>query len=276
MTDLERIEELMSLYALGVLEGDELKEAENLISTGSPEALNMLSEYKEVVSMMSYSTSGVTPDPSLKKKLISDLKLAHDKHSASAVKVEPGSFWDRISGAWIGLGGAVAAAAIVALVVTNISLRNDLNETENMVAELELQVSEQELMLSQIETELAQNEELVNFLHDPDVVIVKLSDTHPVHNAGGRVHWDKDDNEALFVSYNLPETPAGKQYHWWVVADDTPKTAGVFKVGPDGTSLIRIGSLSDFGNIQKFILTMESEGGAERPSEVALLTGGSI
>lgn len=252
----------MSLYALGVLEGDELKEAENLLNSGSPEALNMLSEYKEVVSMMSYATSGVMPDPSLKKKLVSDLKLAHDKHSGSTVKEPLGSLWDRISGAWIGLGGAVAAAAIVALVITNISLRNDLNKTENMVAELE--------------TELLENEELVSFLHDPDVVIVKLSDTHPVHNAGGRVHWDKDDNEALFVSYNLPETPAGKQYHWWVVADDTPKSAGVFKVGPDGKSLVRIGSLSDFGDIQKFILTMEPEGGAERPSEVALLTGESI
>lgn len=252
----------MSLYALGVLEGDELKEAENLINSGSPEALSMLSEYKEVVSIMSYATPGALPDPSLKKKLISDLKLAHEAHSRSEQKEVRTSFWDRISGAWIGLGGAVAAAAIVALVITNISLRNDLNESANMVAELE--------------AELSANEELVSFLHDPDVVIVKLSDTHPVHNAGGRVHWDKDDNEALFVSYNLPETPAGKQYQWWVVADDTPKSAGVFKVGPDGTSLVRIGSLSDFGNIEKFILTLESEGGVERPSEVALLTGESI
>ncbi len=273
MTELERMEELISLYALGILEGEELTEAERLISAGSSETLSMLRDYERVVSMMSYATPGVAPDPALKKKLLSDLKQGL---SAYKVKETPPSLLDRIRPLWLGLGGAVAAAAILVLVISNISLRNNLNDSSTLIAGLEERVTLQQQELQSLEGELAQNEELVSFLQDPDVVVVKLSDTHPVHDPGGRVHWDKGDDEALFVSYNLPETPSGKSYQWWVVADDTPRSAGVFKVGPDGTSLMKIGELSDFGNIQNFILTMEPEGGAESPSSERLLIADSL
>lgn len=277
MAQQDRIEELISLYALGVLEGEELVEAERLINTGSPEALSMLRDYKKVVSMMSYATPGVLPDPALKKKLISDLQntLKSQAEHHKAKETYP-SLLERIRPLWLGLGGAVAAAAVLVLLISNISLRDNLNDKSNMVAGLQERITLQEQKLAALEAELAQNEELVRFLHDPDVVIVKLADTHPVYDPGGRVHWDKDDDEALFVSYNLPETPSGKSYQWWVVADGTPKSAGVFKVDQDGKSLMKIGELSDFGNIQNFILTMEPEGGAKNPSTERLLIGDSI
>lgn len=277
MAQQDRIEELISLYALGVLEGEELVEAERLINTGSPEALSMLRDYKKVVSMMSYATPGVVPDPALKKKLISDLQNTLKSQAAhhKAKETYP-SLLERIRPFWLGLGGAVAAAAILVLVISNISLRDNLNDKSNMVAGLQERITLQEQKLAALEGELAQNEELVRFLHDPDVVIVKLADTHPVYDPGGRVHWDKDDDEALFVTYNLPQTPSNKSYQWWVVADGTPKSAGVFKVDQDGKSLMKIGELSDFGNIQKFILTMEPEGGAKNPSTERLLIGDSI
>jgi len=270
------MEELISLYALGILEGEELIEAKQLISTGSPETLSLLSEYDKVVSMMSYATPHVLPDPALKKKLLSDFKNTLKSQAARKVKESSPSLLERIRPLWLGLGGAITAAAVLVLVISNISLRNNLNDSSTMISELNEQISLQEQELASLEVELTQNEELVRFLHDPDVVIVKLADTHPVYDPGGRVHWDKDDDEALFVSYDLPETPSGKSYQWWVVADGTPKSAGVFKVGSDGTSLMKIGELSDFGHIQKFILTMEPEGGAQSPSAERMLIGDSI
>ena len=290
MTEQERIEELISLYALGVLEGEELKEAEELINEGSPEVLSLLNDYEKVVSMMSYSTPAVAPDPSLRKRLLSELKQGLDTQRESAVESHGPSFWDRIQPMWLTIGGAVAAAVILILFVSNLSLRGGLNDRASMIAELKERITSQEQeieslkgvileddkRLAALEAEIASQEELVSFLHDPDVVIVKLTDTHPVHNPGGRVHWDKDDNDALFVSYNLPEAPEGKTYQWWVVADGTPKNAGIFKIDPDGKSFHKIGSLSDFGNIQKFLLTLEPEGGAESPSQETLLIGESI
>ncbi len=173
-------------------------------------------------------------------------------------------------------GAAVAAAAILVLFISNISLRGNLNDRTTMISELNERISLQEQELEALEAEIAGHQELTRFLHDPDVVIVKLTDSHPVHDPGGRVHWDKEDHEALLVSYDLPAAPAGKTYQWWIVADDPPKSAGIFKVDSDGKSLIKIGKLSDFGNIQNFILTLEPEGGAESPTGERLLVGDSI
>lgn len=276
MTELERIEELMSLYALGVLEGEELKEAEGLIEGKTPEALSMLDEYRELVSMMSYSTPGVAPDPALKKKLISDLKSAQKNLSAGSVKNDEGSFWDKIGSMWVGLGGLAAAAVIAALVINTLSLREELSDSGTRIAGLMEQIASQEKELEAVHLQLAKDKELISFLQDPGVVVVKLTDSHPIYDPGGRVHWDKQDDEALLVGYNLPETPSGKSYQWWIVGDGRPKSAGIFKVGPEGTNLIRIGSISDFGKIQKFMLTLEKQGGSESPSNEVLLTGDSI
>jgi len=259
MTEQERIEELISLYALGILEGEELKEAERLINSGSPEALSLLGEYNKVVSMMSYATPGVAPDPALKKKLISDFKNTLKSQSDHEIKEAPVPLWERIRPLWLGLGGAVAAAAVLVLFISNLSLRDNLNDRSTMISELNERISLQEEELGSLretlevekeefavlETELAKLEDLARFLHDPDVVIVKLRDTSPAYDPVGRVHWDKPDNEALFVSLNLPPAPSGKTYQWWVVADGTPKSAGIFKVGKDGKSLMKIGSLED-------------------------------
>jgi anti-sigma-K factor RskA len=283
MMERERLEELMSLYALGILQGDELKEAERLINSGSPEALALLGEYDKVVSMMSYSTPGVEPDPALKKKLLSDFKNTLKSQSDHEIKEAPVPLWERIRPLWLGLGGAALAAAVLVLFISNLSLRDNLNDRSTMISELKERISSQEEELGSLretlvveKEELAKLEDLARFLNDPDVVIVKLRDTSPAYDPVGRVHWDKPDNEALFVSLNLPPAPSGKIYQWWIVADGTPKSAGIFKVDSEGKSLIKIGSLSDFGNIQNFLLTLEPEGGAESPTGDRFLMGDSI
>lgn len=290
MTEQDRLEELISLYALGVLEGEELKEAELIVGSESPEALELLRDYENVVSMMSFATPGALPDPSLKKKLLEEISgkraTAHKPHRENT----PLPLWKRFEHMWLGLGGAVAALLIIALFISNMSLREKAGGNTALVAELNERLSLQESELETLreslaleeseqaglETELARLGELSEFLDDPDVVIVKLTDRSPEYDPVGRVHWDKADNKALLVSHNLPDAPEGKTYQWWVMADDAPKSAGVFKVGPDGTSLIKIGSLEDFGRIQDFVLTLEPEGGSERPTGDMLLSGGSI
>jgi len=283
MTEQERIEELISLYALGILRGDELREAERFIHEGSPEAISLLGEYRKVVSMMSYSTPGVEPDPALKKKLISDFKNTLKPKAGHKVKEAPTPLWEKIRPLWLGLGGAVLAAAILVLFISNLSLRGDLRDRSTMISGLNERISSQEQELNSLrktlateKDKLAKLEDLASFLNDPDVVIVKLKDTSPVYDPVGRVHWDKADDDALFVSLNLPQAPSGKTYQWWVVADGTPKSAGIFKVDSEGKSLMKIGELSDFGHIQRFILTLEPEGGAKSPSGDVLLKGESI
>lgn len=287
MTEKTRMEELIPLYALGVLEGDELREAESLLEE-SPGARELLSEYQNVTLLLPYAAKGVLPSPELRKRL-----LAEVIKSAPAKRGEPASvpFFNRLSPLWLGLGGALAAALIVFLFVWNLSLRGTLNEQRTLVAGLNERITSQEghietleNLLSQkeneiggLETKLAALEEITEFMEDPNIILVRLENTDPETGAAGRVLWDRDEQDALFYSLNLPAPPPGKTYQWWVVADGTTKSVGVFRADEDGNSVVKVDSLKKYGdNVERFKLTLEPEGGAQTPSGKILLAGESI
>ncbi len=73
MKDRQELEELISAYALGALDGEELKEAEEIIASGSADALELLREYQDVTSNLSYASKGVMPEPALKKKVLTEI-----------------------------------------------------------------------------------------------------------------------------------------------------------------------------------------------------------
>ena len=62
MKDPSELEELISIYALGALEGEELEEVERLLASGDSEAHELLEKYQNVASHISYSSRGRMPD----------------------------------------------------------------------------------------------------------------------------------------------------------------------------------------------------------------------
>ncbi len=286
MTDKSRLEELIPLYALGVLEGEELREAESLLE--SPEGKRLLREYENVMSLLPYAARGASPAPELRKKLLAEIRKTAPVRSEEPVRVP---FLERYFTLWFGLGGALAAAVIVFLFVWNLSLRGTLNDQRTLVAELDERVSSQqdeikslENLLAKkdneiggLETKLASLEEITEFMEDPNIVLVRLENKNPEIRAAGRVLWDKDEHDALFYSLNLPVPPPGKTYQWWVVADGTTKSVGIFRADSDGNSVVKVDSLKKYGeNIENFRLTLEPEGGANTPGGKTLLAGESI
>ena len=61
MKDPSELEELISIYALGALDGEELEEVERLLASGSPEAIKLLEKYQNVASHLSYSSKATMP-----------------------------------------------------------------------------------------------------------------------------------------------------------------------------------------------------------------------
>ncbi|MEQ9619718.1 MAG: anti-sigma factor [Deltaproteobacteria bacterium] len=285
MTDKSRMDELIPLYALGVLEGEELREAESLLDT--PRGRELLREYEEVNSLLPYAAKGIFPSPELRKKLLAEIKKSHAGQRAKS-RVP---FFGKLQPLLFGLGGAVAAAAIVFLLVWNLSLRGTLNDQRALVGELNERVTVQqgeiktlnnllalkESEVGSLETKLASLEEITEFMEDPNIVLIALESRKPETEAAGRVLWDRDENDALFYSLNLPVPPPGKTYQWWVVADGDTKSVGVFESDSDGNSVVKIDSLREYGeDIDEFRLTLEPEGGAETPTGTAFLSGQSI
>ena len=52
MSEVSREEELILLYVLGALEGEELEEAERLIASNTQEVRGMLADYESVVALL--------------------------------------------------------------------------------------------------------------------------------------------------------------------------------------------------------------------------------
>jgi anti-sigma-K factor RskA len=288
MAENTRLEELIPLYALGVLEGDELREAERLIREGSPHARELLRQYENVTSLLPYSAGEAAPDPRVRREI-----LEYARWSALRRRpVQAGGFMERLRPLFFGLSGALAAGVIVFLFVNNLSLRGTLREEKTVVGELNAKVSgqdeeikslknllaEKEGMVGGLEAKLASLEEITEFMEDQEIVLIRMERTNPEIRAGGRVLWDTEEHDALLYCLDLPKAPPGKIYQWWVIVDGVPKSVGTFHVDSEGDSVIKIDSLKKFGDgrIQRFLVTIEPDGGAHKPSGSELLRGQSI
>ncbi len=286
MAENTRLEELIPLYALGVLEGDELREAERLIREGSPHARELLRQYENVTSLLPYSADGAAPDPRVRREILEYAR----KSALRRRPAEAGGFMERLRPFFFGLSGALAAGVIVFLFVNNLSLKGTLREENVVVDELTAKVSgqgeeikslknllaEKEGMVGGLQAKLASLEEITEFMEDQEIVLIRMERTKPEIRAAGRVLLDTVENDALLYCLDLPKAPAGKIYQWWVIVDGVPKSVGTFHVDSEGDSVIMIDSLKKFGNVEKFLVTIEPDGGAQKPSGNELLRGHSI
>ena len=292
MTEKSRMEELIPLYVLGVLEGDELREAERFINEGSPEARRLLAEYENVAAHLSYSAGPAAPGPEVKKEILGYARKSALRRTPPT-EARGGGLSGWLRPFYVGLGGAVAAGVIVFLLVNNLSLRGDLSEQKAVVGRLHAQVAKKDAEIESLQNLLARNEgtlggleaklasleEITEFMEDPEIVLIRMRPAKPDGSADGRVLWDKHENDALLYCLNLPEAPQGMTYQWWVVIGGTPTSIGIFRVDEDGNSVVKIDSLRKYGkveSIERFIVTVEPEGGAVKPTGKELLSAQSI
>ena len=283
MKDRQELEELISAYALGALEGDELKEVEELLASGSYDAEVLLKQYQEVTSHLSYASKGLMPEPELKKKVLSEILGVREV----PVEEAPPAFWSRFWNLGLSLGAAVAVGLILLLFVTNHSLNQKLGVGNTRISELEEQITDQEKIINSLKTVIAEKEsemgtlkesfanldELTEFLEDPDVVVVQLTNLRSDLDAGSGVLIDKDDNEALFYCLDLVDAPEGKTYQWWVKVDGVHKSIAIFKVDGQGSSIVKLKDITSLGSIEQYLVTLETAGGVDKPTGMMYFAG---
>ncbi len=255
MTNYNKFEELLPIYALGALDGDELREMEEHLKSGCTLCKEMLKENEEVLSAILHSVPTTSPSPKVKKRLFEKIK--------ATTKEEPyiTSFWERVQVVWLKLAGVVALALLILLFIANLSLRNKLKK--------------QEAEINNLRNQIARTNETLEFFRDPNVVIINLLSPQPSLKARGRLLWDTKHNKAIFYGLNLPSVPSGKTYQLWVIADHTPMNMGIFKVDKKGNSIMKLESLAEPSRIQKFAVTLEPEGGVPLPTGEIFLIGNS-
>lgn len=264
----DRIEELVSAYALGVLDGDDLKELEDHLRENPGVYRELLSENEAAFSQLAYVLKSSSPRAGLRSELMADIKSEKEAYADTK-----SSFWQRLQPIWLGLGSAVAAILIISLFTYSSSLNNTVEQQQAKISNLETLIIEKDSELALLQEEFASQSEMLAFLENPEVVIINLVKTEPNLKAVGRVLWNPGDDEALFYGINLPEVPEGKTYQLWAIAGEKPESLGVFNVDDRGNNVHLIKSLSNFGDIGTFAVSLEPAGGVPLPTGKIYLAG---
>ncbi len=212
------------IYALGALDGDELREFETHLASGCPECAARIGEAREALALLPAALAPLAPPPEVKGRLLAE--IARERRSGALAPRPAAPVTEEGPGGprWISWGGwAVALAAAGLLVVVGWDLsktRQELERLTNRVGVLQDQLTEREATL--------------RFLSDPRVRYVSLAGLPASPDASGWLLWNPDTRQGLFLTRGLPPAPAGRAYELWAIAGSEPVPAGVFGVDRGG------------------------------------------
>jgi anti-sigma-K factor RskA len=246
---------LFSLYALGLLEGEDLKKVEEHLKTGCEECKEVFKETESVLSLLPYSLRNSPLSPELRNKVWERIESAEKAKEQSSAP----DFWSRFQPIRFKLGGAVALASLLLLFISNMSLKNSLTMRQQELSRMREQVSSQS--------------EMMEFVESPNVVVISFTAPQPTSKAHGKLFWNTKTREALFCALNIPASGDRRTYQFWAVEDDAVVSMGMFKVDRSGTKMMKLKSMPERHRVKKFIVTIEPEGGMAKPNGEVYLAG---
>ena len=253
----KRIEELLPSYALGALDGEELRELEAHLAAGCPECSRELDLWNRDFEALADSVPPVMPSETTRKRV---LRVA-------------GATRPRRIPRWI----HAAAAALLLLCAWSVAGQWRLRgEIQSLTAErdrLERQTAtlEREAQLAREEARRAA--QALQVLAAPGVRTVVLAGLAPAPGSIGRTYVNPQTGNALFYAFELPALPQAKTYQLWLIADGKPVSAGTFSVDGHGTGSLRVDRLADVADIQAWAVTIEPRGGVPQPTGEMVLKG---
>lgn len=251
-------EDQIALFALGLLTGYELRKIEEHLESGCEVCTGLLEDCEEVFTNLPYALKDEPLSPELEGQIMDKLDEPRVSHSPER-KSFLSDFWKGLSPVWLNIGSGVAAAAIIFLLYTTISLQNRL--------------SVQEESMNTLIASLEKEEQVMEFVKNPNVSVVNLESSMPGIACSGRIFWNQGDSNAILIVSNVPELVPGQTYQFWAIEEGVPHSMGTFAVNDSGDSMMEIDYMpKDKDNIE-FAVTLEPEGGMPEPTGAKYLFG---
>ena len=244
-------EEDFDLYALGVLEGDELHGIESHVNSCTACA-QKVAEARGRIAMLAFSAQPQEPSLEVRQRLMSKVRAevnpANSKSVAARADLPKSSFWNF---AW---GTLALALAIFALYLWNAnkSLQDELVRQE-AAAKTQLALTERARLIAAL-------------LSSPQTVTVNLAAKTPFATQPGRVLYNSRQG-ALIYAGTLPQLAAGKTYELWVIPQaGNPIPAGVFSAEPNGDANVVLPQIPAGISAKAFAVTIEPANGTAAPT----------
>ncbi len=261
----QHIEDLLPAYALGALDGEDLRELEEHLASGCAECRRQIGLWQRDLEALAESVPPVIPSETTRARV---LRLAGSGASAPA-PAPLGSRFPR----WL----PFAAAALLLLslwgVAGQLRMRGEIRRMTAEQESLERRIADLGREVQQARFEARHTAQALQILAAPYVSMVVLAGLGPTPGATGHTYVNPQTHDALFYAFNLPALAPDRTYQLWFIAGGKSVSAGTFSVDPRGTGSLRVERVMDAKDIQAWAVTVEPRGGVPQPTGEMVLKG---
>jgi anti-sigma-K factor RskA len=257
-----RHEELLPAYALGAVDGEDLREMESHLATGCAECRRQLDLWQGDLEELAASVEPVTPSETARRRV---QRLAGGGQAVSPAARSRSSRWPAI----------LAAASLLIAVWSGWRQARLGDELERLGAErdrLAQQVSGLDQQLGLARAEANRMAESLAIITSPGSRAIVLAGLGPSPNAKGHTFVNPERGKAVFYAFDLPALTPDKTYQLWWIEGGKPVSAGVFNVDRRGTGSVRV-ERAPTGATDAWAVTVEPAGGVPQPTGEMVLKG---
>ena len=257
-----RHEELLPAYALGAVDGEDLREMESHLATGCAECRRQLDLWQGDLEELAASVEPVAPSEMARRRI---QRLAGTGAAAAPAARPRRSRWPAI----------VAAASLLIAAWAGWRQARLGDELERLGAErdrLARQVSGLDRQLGLARAEADRMAESLAIITAPSSRAIVLAGLGPSPNAKGPTFVNPERGKAVFYASGLPALTPDKTYQLWWIEGGKPVSAGVFNVDQRGMGSVRV-ERAPRGATDAWAVTVEPAGGVPQPTGEMVLKG---
>jgi len=264
-------EELAALYALGLLEGQELVRFQAEL-VHEPALRQLVDEYAGTASQLAHAAPPAEPPAALKVRLLA--RISGSATPSSRTPTSLLTFWLPLAAAagfalvavWFAqlyiIGRGESSLLHEQLALADASLRSARNQLEAERLLANRQLNDATRTIANLDRQLREQGDLARF---KIATLASLLGNTP--QALAVAVWDPNAQEGILSVEKLPALAADKDYQLWVIDPQypIPVDGGVFTVDPEsGVARYQFKAGKPVKTIAKFAVSLERKGGVPK------------
>jgi anti-sigma-K factor RskA len=258
-----RFDELLPAYALGALDGDELRELDAHMATGCAECQRQAALWQGNLEELATAVEPIVPPAAVRERVLR--AAAGAEAGATVVPFER----PRRTAAPLWL--ALAASLLLVVAAWGVWQQTRLRAERDNLAR---QVASLESRLDQTQADNRRLAKTLSLITAPGAHAIQLAGLGPAQGAVGHAFVNPRTGQAVIYAFDLPAPAAGKTYQlWWIAAGRPPVPAGTFGVDEHGAARVEVERVADASEVKTWAVTIEPAGGLPQPSGPIILKG---
>ncbi len=254
--------ELIPLYALGALEGEEHARVEEHLHGGCDVCRASVLEHEAVAADLAQLFPTTGSDPKRRAELF-DRVRKDARRSRRAARRWPSRVVLPLA----------LAASVVALLATGVRVAVNRQTIARLQGQLQVANEDLKRTSRDLSERLAQTQGALTALTSPDTRPVALAGQGEASSARATAFLDVSGGRLLLYVNGLRPPPAGRTYQLWVIVENKPVSLGIFDVDAGGKAHMTAEKLPELRGPITIAVTQEPAGGVPQPTGPMVLAG---